>query len=217
MTHSHGNIKRTDADFLNQVNTIAAECSSHKGEWNIDNDRLNTFTLLQTNANSAYAANGDLATKNAITSANKKAAFGELKHFLGTFVNYLEVNDSVPDAALAAMGLRSRHQPAHHPLPRPNEQPVITVRKQHDEMTVYAARSKHDHPASTAESAHHYGFMLRYRKEGCNEYTVVSTRLHHMLFFERADEGARIYLSAAWVNPRLEAGPWSEEISEIIG
>jgi hypothetical protein len=215
MTHSHENIKRTDADILNQVNTIAAECNSHNGEWNIDNDRLNTFTLLLTNANSAYAANGDLVTKNAITSANKRAAFGELKHYLGIFVNYLEVNDSVPDAALAAMGLRPCHQPTRHPLPCPNEQTVITVRKQHDEMPVYAARPKHGHPASTAESAHHYGFMLRYRKEGGNEYTVVvSTRLHHTLFFERADEGTR---SAAWVNPRLEAGPWSEEISEIIG
>jgi hypothetical protein len=60
--------------------------------------------------------------------------------------------------------------------------------------------------------------MLRYKKEGDADYkTVVSTRLHHTLFFERDDEGKRVTLSAAWVNPRLEAGPWSDEISEVIG
>jgi hypothetical protein len=47
--------------------------------------------------------------------------------------------------------------------------------------------------------------------------TVVSTRLHHTIFFEHDDEGKRITLSAAWVNPRFEPGPWCEEISEVIG
>ncbi|MDR1180539.1 MAG: hypothetical protein LBL13_00965 [Bacteroidales bacterium] len=217
MTHSHGTIKRTDADFLNQANTIAAECNAHKTDWNIDDDRLNGFIALLTNANNAYTANNNLAIKNAITSANKKAAFGELKHALGPFVNYLEVNSHVPDAALAAMGLRPRHHPSRRPLPRPTEQPVISVRKQHDEMTVYAQRPGHDQPNSTVASAHAHGFMLRHKMEGDAQYqTTVSTRLHHTLFFERTDEGKRLYLAAAWINPRFEEGPWSEEISEII-
>jgi hypothetical protein len=41
--------------------------------------------------------------------------------------------------------------------------------------------------------------------------------LHHTLFFEPEEEGKRILLKAAWVNHRMEAGPWSNEISEIIG
>jgi hypothetical protein len=122
MTHSHGTIKRTEADFLNQANTIAAKCNAHKTNWDIDNNRLNGFISLLTNANNAYTASNDRATKNAITSVHKKAAFGELKHYLGTFVNYLEVNDSVPDAALAVMGLRQHHQLVHHPFPLPTEQ-----------------------------------------------------------------------------------------------
>jgi hypothetical protein len=41
--------------------------------------------------------------------------------------------------------------------------------------------------------------------------------LYHTLLFEQADEAKRIFLSAAWMNPRLEEGPWSEEFSEIVG
>jgi hypothetical protein len=60
--------------------------------------------------------------------------------------------------------------------------------------------------------------MLRYKIEGDADYrTVISTRLHHTLFFEQIDEGKRISLSAAWVNPRLEPGPWCEEMAEVIG
>jgi hypothetical protein len=170
-------------------------------------------------ANTAYAANSDKATKNAVTVANKNAALGELKHTMGTFIDYLELNTQVPDAALDAMGLRPRQRHAHQPLPRPTEQLVLTTKKQHDEITVYAARPEQDHPTAGVGPAHYHGFALRYRVEGEGEVekTVISTRLHHTLFFERADEGKRVTLSAAWVNPRLETGPWCGEISEIIG
>jgi hypothetical protein len=218
MTHSHGTIKRTDSDFLSQAKGIAAECNAHKIDWDIDTDRLNGFISLLTNANNAYTANSDRTTKNAITSAIKKAAFGELKHYLGTFVSYLEVNNSVPDAALAAMGLRPRHQPVHLPSPPPAEQPAILIKKQHDEMTVYVSRPRYDQPNSTVAPVHACGFMLRYRMEGDAQYqTAISTRLHHTLFFEQSDDGKRVYLAAAWINSRLEPGPWSREISAIIG
>jgi hypothetical protein len=96
---------------------------------------------------------------------------------------------------------------------------VLSVKKQHDEITVYAARPEHDHPTAGVGPEHYHGFALRYKVEGEGEVekTVISTRLHQTLFFERADEGKRITLSAAWVNPRLETGPWSGEITEIIG
>jgi hypothetical protein len=33
---------------------------------------------------------------------------------------------------------------------------------------------------------------------------------------DRSDETRRIILSAAWVNPRLQEGPWSDGIAEVI-
>jgi hypothetical protein len=215
---AHSTLNKPDEQFLAQANTINGQCNQHKTEWKIDADSLTEFDGLLEAANEAYTANSDMATKNAVTSANKKTAFGELKHFLGTFINYLEANLSVPDRAIEFMGLRPRQHHAHQPLPRPTEAPVISVKKQHEEITVYAARPEHDRPDHRVAPANYHGFELRYRIEGDEtEKTVISTRLHHTLFFERADEGKRLFLSAAWVNPRLETGPWSAEISEIIG
>jgi hypothetical protein len=83
---------------------------------------------------------------------------------------------------------------------------------------VYVARPEHDQPTSGIAPHQYHSFMVRYKFEGDADYkTVVSTRLHHTLFFGRDDEGKRVTLSAAWVNPRLEPGPWSDDISEVIG
>jgi hypothetical protein len=216
--HSQATLQKPDAQLLAQANTIHEQCHRHAPDWQIDPSRLMTYDTVLANANTAYAANNDKATRNAITSATKKAAFGELKHFMGPFIDYLEVNTNVPDTALEFMGLRPRQHHAHQPLPRPAEAPVISVKRQHDEITVYVARPEHDQPTAGVAPHQYHSFMLRYKKEGDADYqTVVSTRLHHTLFFERDDEGKRVTLSAAWTNPRLEAGPWSEDISEIIG
>jgi hypothetical protein len=218
MTHSQSTLHKSDAQFLAQANTINEQCHQHEPDWQIDPNRLMTYDMFLGNANNAYAANNNEVTKNAITSATKKAAFGELKHFMGPFIDYLEVNTSVPDTALEYMGLRSRQHHAHQPLPRPEEAPVISVRRLHDELTVYVAQPEHDQPTAGVALRQYHSFMLRYKFEGDADYKmVVSTRLHHTLFFERDDEGKRLSLSAAWVNPRLEPGPWSDEISEIIG
>lgn len=34
---------------------------------------------------------------------------------------------------------------------------------------------------------------------------------------QQADETKRVILSAAWVNPRLQPGPWSNDVTEVIG
>jgi hypothetical protein len=218
MSKEKGMLQKTDPEFLSQATTINNLCRVNAPMWNIDPEQLMRFDALLPSAQSAYTANTDRATKNATTSVAKKAAFGELKNFLGTFINALEGNNRVPDQDIELMGLRPRHPHAHQPLPPPNEQPVLSVQRQHDEITVYAARPEHDQPTSTVGPAHHYGFMLRYKMEGEAEYrTVISTRLHHTLFFEQTDEGKRITLAAAWVNPRLEPGPWCEDLSEVSG
>ncbi|MDR0348723.1 MAG: hypothetical protein LBH90_04415, partial [Tannerella sp.] len=62
------------------------------------------------------------------------------------------------------------------------------------------------------------GFKLRWRFEDETTYHFeISTRLRRTLFFGRENETRRVILSAAWVNPRMEEGPWSEDITEVIG
>jgi hypothetical protein len=217
MSHRKSTLKKPDAEFLAHATTINMQCTENKDTWNIEANRLTSFSNLLTKAHDAYEVNMDKTTKNAITSANKKTAFEELKHFMGPFIDYLVANTYVPDEALEYMGLRSRHRHARQPLPRPKEEILISVKKQHGEMTVYAARPEYDHPVSGISTAKHHGFIVRYREDGKEDKFALSTRLHLTLFFEREDEGKRVWISAAWINPRLETGPWCNEISEIIG
>jgi hypothetical protein len=211
-------LEKTDSQFMAFANTINEQCSEHATEWKLDTERLGPLNTLTSNASTAYNANSDKATRNLITSTNKKAAFGELKHFLSLFINYLEGNESVPDEALEIMGLRPRTHHVHEPLPRPDEAPMVLVVKQHDEMTVYVSRAELGHPTQSSKLNRYHGFKLRWRfADETASHIEMSTRLHCTLHFDRADETRRIVMSAAWVNPRLEEGPWSEDITEIIG
>jgi hypothetical protein len=116
------------------------------------------------------------------------------------------------------MELRPRTHTASHPLPPPTEFPVLVVEKHNDEITVYVHKIEHDHPTETLAPGRYHGFILRYSVEGDpTEHTEVSSRLHHTLYFERTDEGKKITMSAAWVNSRLQPGPFCKEHAEIIG
>jgi hypothetical protein len=42
------------------------------------------------------------------------------------------------------------------------------------------------------------------------------TRLHYTLIFTDAEEGKHIRIQGAWINPRIQNGPWSEEVRELI-
>lgn len=216
--YSSSSFRQPDEEFLLHAQTIVTQCDAHRTEWRLDSDRLDEIDMLTGVAQKAYTANKDKATRNLTTSANKKFAFGELKHALGPFVDYLEGNLSVPDNALAIMGLRPRTHRKHEPLPRPSEPPMLKVVKQHDEMTVYVSRPELGQPTQSTTRKHYHGFKLRWRFEDEKVYhTVTSTRLHHTLYFDHEDETKRVVMAAAWLNPRLEEGPWSEDVVEVVG
>jgi hypothetical protein len=60
--------RKPDHEFLAQTNNIYSECDTHSSDWNIDADRLTTFGVLLTTANTTYNANNNPATKNRTTS-----------------------------------------------------------------------------------------------------------------------------------------------------
>ena len=116
------------------------------------------------------------------------------------------------------MGLRPRTHQAHKPQSRIEDAPMLKVVKQHDEMTVYVTQTELGHPTQSTKKKNYFGFKLRWRFEGetyCR--TEVSTRLHITLHFNREDETRRVIIAAAWINPRLQEGPWSADITEIVG
>lgn len=212
-------LNKPDADFIALANSILQQCMEHAEEWILDASRLSELNVLITKANTAYELNGNPAERNRSTAAVKQAAFKELKHFLSRFINYLEITLTVPDTAIQGMGLRPRKRHFHEPLPLPAQKPVITTTSIHKQITVRVARPVHDHATHGMRPPKYYGFKLRWRFEGEDEAfcrSELSTRLHYILHFDGKDEGRRIILAAAWINPRLESGPWSRDVTEIV-
>ncbi|MDR3140908.1 MAG: hypothetical protein LBU37_04175 [Tannerellaceae bacterium] len=207
-----------DGQFLAFVNTIYEQCKEHSASWGLDGARLASLYALIADASKAYQANSDRATRNHVTSVGKKRAFADLKGFLSIFINYLEGQETVPDAALALMSLRPRVRPGRRPLPVPTEAPLVSTAYRKDELVVYVARSEHGQPTQGVQLKPYHGFKLHWKFEEEVEWRLeLSTRLRLTLYFNMKDEGRRIVLTAAWMNPRLQEGPWSDPITKVIG
>lgn len=210
-------MKQADGKALAYISDVCTQCAEHATQWKIETERLAELTALTDVAQKAYEANRNRSLRNHITTVAKDNALRELKHLFSLFTSYLIGNTAVPDEALAAMNIRPRIRPARFPLPVPVETPLLSVRIQHGEIAVYAARSDHGQPAGGVQHKPYHGFKLRWRFEDEEPWRIeISTRLRHILYFDAEDEGRRIILSIAWVNPRLQEGPWSNSISQVI-
>jgi hypothetical protein len=207
-----------DAEFIAWAKTIFYDCSENAEAWEIASEVIAQFSDLVEIANEAFLVNSDKERRNKASVSTKDAAFLRLKQFLHTFVSALEGNLAVPDEAITAMGLRPRHPHAHQPIPVPTEAPVLTaVVGQHHDVTVYVSTLQHGHPTEYLKDGKYAGFVLKYLIDGESQWqSVVSTRLHYTLIFTDAEEGRYIRLQGAWVNPRIQNGPWSEEVRELI-
>jgi hypothetical protein len=207
-----------DAEFIAWAKTIYRDCAENSGTWMLDPNLLNQFHELLLIATSTYESNADKELRNRATVKAKDAAFATLKLFLSTYVNTLEGNTNIPDEAIESMGLRPRHSHAHQPIPVPTDAPVLTaIVGQHHDVTTYASTLQHGHPTEFLKDGKYAGFVLKYLVDGETQWqTVVSTRLHYTLIFTDAEEGKYIRIQGAWINPRIQNGPWSEEVRELI-
>jgi hypothetical protein len=207
-----------DAEFIAWAKTIYHDCHENAEEWEIPSEVIAQFSDLVDIAEEAFQSNADKERRNKASVSAKDAAFLSLKQFLQAFINTLEGNLSVPDAAIESMGLRPRHPHAHQPIPLPTDAPVITaVVGQHHDVTTYASTLQHGHPTEFLKNGKYAGFILKYLIDGETQWqSIVSTKLHYTLIFTDAEEGKRIRIQGAWINPRIQNGPWSEEINELI-
>jgi hypothetical protein len=82
---------------------------------------------------------------------------------------------------------------------------------------VYVRVPQHGHPTQSGTRKAYHGFVLRYRLEGDTEWhDEYTTRLRIDLTLADEDKGKHITLMAAWINLRLQHGPWSHELSVVV-
>jgi hypothetical protein len=211
-------LRQPDAQFVAFIKDFYDYVEGHQVSWGLNDNLVKQLKSLTGSATHFYEKNMAPSTRNHLTAVDKKHAFGELKHFLSLFINALEGNPEVTDEDLDEMGLRPRIQPVHKPLPVPTEAPLIETDQQHDEITIYVTRIERGQPAHGAQLKPYHGFKLRWRFEDETEWHAeLSTRLHYTIFFDAKDETRRVIITAAWVNPRLQEGPWTLPINMVVG
>jgi hypothetical protein len=218
MAHQKSYMPLQDSEFIAWAKVIFDTCMEHHELWELPPTILGQFETLLEDAEDKYQANSNKEARNKLSVIDKNTAFAALKSFLSTFINALEGNTLIPDSDIDKMGLRPRHQHAHQPTPPPTTAPVLTaIVGQHHDIDAYVSSLQHGHPTQYLKDGNYYGFLLKYRLEDETEWkTVLSTKLHYRLIFTEQEEGKHILMQAAWINSRLQNGPWSEEIRELI-
>jgi hypothetical protein len=199
--------------------SLLRQCTEDTTTWGLDTAMMTQFKAQSDRADLLYRNNLDPSLKNKQTKAYKDEGFHTLKEFIrNTLYPALKANGKVKNADLVSMGFPSREYTAHEPAPVPDEAPIPTclVGQLHD-VTVYAGRPQHAHSTETQRKKGFYGYIIRFRVDGEAEWSEeMSTRLKYVLTFPAGHRGKNVTLMLAWINPRLQRGPWSAEVTVLI-
>jgi hypothetical protein len=209
---------RKDGEFIAWARNIDEECQSHQDTWQNPSDKLFTLNTLRNTADAAYQENANPEKSNRHTVSVKNDAFGKLRNFIHFFIGILMANDNISDGEIESMGLPPRKHHFNEPLPVPTDAPELkVVTGQHHDIDVYASEPQLGHPTEFLQTKGYHGLLLRYRKDGETEWHEEhTTRLHVTLYFGDEDEAKYLAVAAAWINPRLQHGPWSDEVKVLI-
>jgi hypothetical protein len=211
-------IPKPDAAFLAFAKNILLQTQANAAAWNIAAAQAQELQELVDAADAAYEANQNLQTKNRNSTKLKQTSFADLKHFLSMFIGALKYNAAVSSEQLQAMGLPPREHHFHEPLPVPTETPELLVRAGvHGEITAYVDTPSFGRPDHAISRHEYHGFVLRWKFQDADGWQMqTSTRLHITLLFENEDTAKTLVLQAAWVNPRMQHGPWSKETTALV-
>jgi hypothetical protein len=207
-----------DGELIAWAQSLYTLCAEHKEEWGLNPVSLQKLDVLVREAAVAYENNLLPDTRNRISRVNKTTAVAALRSFLRLFVPVFRANEAVDERYLGVLGMPPRKRHARMPLPAPKEEPEINVlTKQDHEIRVHVSVPSYGHPVESATRKAYHGFVARYLKEGNTEWQdVYSTRLHTDIMFKDEDQGKRVTIKAAWINPRLQHGPWSKDMNVLI-
>jgi hypothetical protein len=207
-----------DGEFIAWARHLDAQCTECKTKWGLDPSAVQKLNTLTQKAIKAYEKNLDISTCNRVSQAAKNAGIAALRQFLRGFIYVLRANESIGEDEIEAMGLPPRVRRTRMPLPPPDEAPGVSIESRRNGLVkVYVQVPQYGHPTESQTRKAYHGFVVRYRKEGDTEWSEkYTTRLHTDISFDGKDTGQRFELMAAWINPRLQHGPWSHELSGVI-
>jgi hypothetical protein len=185
----------------------------------LDGKRIAELKVVNDNLESALEDNDAKESKNHFTVVAKNTAVGEVKGILSGFRSYLVgKTDTVTDTALEQLNIPPRHHVKHEPLPPPADAPVVVIHTGHNhDADLYFFDNQAGHPTKYLANPNYYAVKFKYRLVGATDWELKTiTKKHRTLHFGNEAQGKVMEITATWLNPTLEPGPWSDVESAII-
>jgi hypothetical protein len=207
-----------DAKYLAFIENLLKICRDNLLLYKIPEADYTKAENLEEKARTAFEINAMPATKNKITVLEKNEAFKELKTYMSWFNKSLEANLNIPNIALIEMGLPSREHTHHGDHPRPKRMPVVTLSKEGLETTLFFAQQEHNHPTESIVDEFVHGARIEFRFDNDTVWqSETVTKKRYTFIFTEEDAGKQVHVRVAWVNTKLEAGPYCREFTFIVG
>jgi hypothetical protein len=220
MSNAKGKIPTKPIDLIGYARLIGERCRENQTatKWNIPSATLGRLIDLVFQAQTAFDANNEKATKNHQTAAALRDAVKKLHDALVEFINGLLANDKVPDAALAEMNIRPRHPGRHEPIPAPTDFPVLTLgAPARQTVHVYLSEAQEGAPHRYLSTPAHHAARLRWHfSDGEEIHYEDLTQKKLILTLAPEAVGRTLVADACWLNPRLQPGPWSAPQSILV-
>jgi hypothetical protein len=94
---------------------------------------------------------------------------------------------------------------------------MVSVTRAGFEVTLHFVQQEHDRLTESIMEEFVHGAVIEYRFEGETAYRKeIVTKKKYTFFFTEEDEGKRVSVRVAWVNSKLEAGPFCREFSFVV-
>ncbi|MDR2413523.1 MAG: hypothetical protein LBD64_00865 [Odoribacteraceae bacterium] len=212
-----GYLTTKNSTWIEWVKGFYATCIENANVWELDEKWLKILSTLVGEAVEAYETNLPWKTRNHETVVAKNEAFEKLRMFLRKSIPVLFANPRISNERLVDMGFRSRERVRPRTLPRPSKSPMLAaVCGKQQVVDIYTSAEPLDRSIRVRENEG-YSIIIRYKIEGeVAWHELYSSLLHVQLPFGARDVKKRLTLMVAWVNPRLERGPWSASTTVII-
>lgn len=221
----HDIIPQSDTGFHNFQTSLMKNVIDNATEWRIPSDVIDALIPLRDAWNTSWKTASNRKSRTQTDVGNKNIARTKYKAMLRPFIQaYVRHNIFMTGSNQIACGIKPRdRKPTRVQIPdtipwlffeitKAREIIVIFRIQTGDEGSTTLAKPK---GVSRIEVAYSIGIEPEYAKD-CTSIMTFSRNRHRLRDLHEEHHGKKLYCFARWVNPRNEAGQWSQRFMVII-
>ena len=219
-------VPRSNKAYLEYVDNILETVRANMTAWGISTTEFKRVENPYLNTRKAYDRNAAKATRGDKSAADLHVDMQRLKPIISDFVISLRGNLTISDDMLIIMNIPLRRRTYHQAHPAPEDDAVFEFRRiAHLLYQIVMQSLAAGHPRQTmTDRRRHHGYWFDYiiidhDAPIPDPETITNwehrefTKLRETITFPASAEGKRLIGRAAWINRRLQNGPWSEPVN----